>query len=355
MRLLILTQKIDINDDVLGFFHRWVEEFAMHCEKVTVVVLGVGEYKLPDNVKVLSLGKPASRVKYIWNFYKYIWSERKNYDAVFVHMNSEYVVLGGLLWRLWGKKISLWHVHRHINLKLIIAEKLADKIFTASKESVGLKSKKIIITGHGIDTDRFKPDNSIPGKKDKFKIIYVGRISKIKNQDLLIKGIDILVNKNNLKNIEVEFVGAPIMPGDNNYLAFLKKMTDDLNLGDYVKFVGRISNKDIAPYYTLADLSVNLCPTGGVDKAVLESMACAVPAITLNKTFAPIFGMGQKEFILENNDPRELAGKIHNFYSLWRNFAEKPKIDILKTDIRKTIIDSFDLKKTIKRIVSELA
>ena len=57
MKLLILTQKVDKNDDVLGFMHGWIAEFAKHCEKVTVIALGVGEFDLPRNVTVLSLGK----------------------------------------------------------------------------------------------------------------------------------------------------------------------------------------------------------------------------------------------------------------------------------------------------------
>ena len=79
MKLLIITQKVDINDDVLGFFHRWIEEFAKHCEKITVICLQKGEYNLPDNVKVLSLGKEGAmaKIKYALNFYKYIWQERK--------------------------------------------------------------------------------------------------------------------------------------------------------------------------------------------------------------------------------------------------------------------------------------
>jgi len=39
MKLLIITQKVDINDDVLGFMHGWIAEFAKHCEKLTVICL----------------------------------------------------------------------------------------------------------------------------------------------------------------------------------------------------------------------------------------------------------------------------------------------------------------------------
>src|SRR3989344_1078070 len=157
MKLLILTQKIDINDNVLGFFHRWVEKLAEHCEKVTVICLQKGEYRLPGNVRVLSLGKPAqgwsasggdvrhwvfNRIKYILKFYKYIFRERKSYDSIFVHMNPEYVILGGLFWCLWNKKIVLWYTHKAVNWKLKLAEKIVNKIFTASEESFRLPSKK---------------------------------------------------------------------------------------------------------------------------------------------------------------------------------------------------------------------
>ena len=37
MKLLIITQAIDENNPVMGFFVRWVEEFSKHCEKITVI------------------------------------------------------------------------------------------------------------------------------------------------------------------------------------------------------------------------------------------------------------------------------------------------------------------------------
>ena len=57
MKLLIITQKIDKNDDLLGIYHKWVKKIAAKCESVRVICLYKGEYDLPDNVKVFSLGK----------------------------------------------------------------------------------------------------------------------------------------------------------------------------------------------------------------------------------------------------------------------------------------------------------
>jgi len=57
MNLLVINEKLDIDDTTLAPFHGWVAEFAKHCERVTVISLGVGRYELPGNVKVFSLGK----------------------------------------------------------------------------------------------------------------------------------------------------------------------------------------------------------------------------------------------------------------------------------------------------------
>src|ERR1700722_5572507 len=109
MKLLILTQKVDINDPILGFFHSWINTLSLRFEKVTVICLEKGQYNLPPNVKVLSLGKEyrRSRFNYVKKFYSYIWSERDEYDAVFVHMNQEYVLLGSLFWKLWNKEVMM--------------------------------------------------------------------------------------------------------------------------------------------------------------------------------------------------------------------------------------------------------
>src|SRR4051812_10743399 len=99
--LLIVTQAIDQEDQVLGFFHKWVEEFAKHTESITVVCLREGKHSLPNNVRVFSLGKEkrkALSLVYALRFLSRIWKEREAYKNVFVHMNTEYVLLGGLLW-----------------------------------------------------------------------------------------------------------------------------------------------------------------------------------------------------------------------------------------------------------------
>ena len=111
MRLLITTQILDKNDTNLGFFHTWIEKLAAKVEQVYVICLKKGNYDLPKNVTVMSLGKEqgsVSSLKYAIRFYRCLWGLRGKYDNVFVHMNPEYTILAGWYWRLTGKKVLLW-------------------------------------------------------------------------------------------------------------------------------------------------------------------------------------------------------------------------------------------------------
>jgi len=308
MKLLIITQKVDINDDNLGYFHSWLEKLA---EKADIFVIGnyVGKYDLPENVKVFSLGKER-RVDRLVKIFKYQWFLLKllpRVNGVFFHMCPEYVLGAHLLPKIFRKKTLLWYTHKSVNWKLKLAEKLVDKIFTASKESFRLPSKKVEITGHGIDVNKFKSQKS-KVKSDKFTIITVGRIAEIKNLHLLIEVASILKNKNRNFNFEIKIAGSPILESDKIYFEKLKEKIQEKKLDDIIKFVGPISNKYIGEFYQNGDLFINLSDTGSLDKAILEAMACGLKILTSNEAFKNI--LPEENFT--KNEPKEVAEKIEN-------------------------------------------
>jgi len=314
MKLLIITQKVDINDDNLGSFHSWLEKLA---EKADIFVIGnyVGKYDLPENVKVFSLGKEIG-VGRLVKIFKYQWFLLKllpRVNGVFFHMCPEYVLGAHLLPKIFRKKTLLWYTHKSVNWKLKLAEKLVDKIFTASKESFRLPSKKVEITGHGIDVNKFKSQKS-KVKSDKFTIITVGRIAEIKNLHLLIEVAEILKNKGfsaqggSASGWEIKIAGAPILKDDKTYFEKLKNLIKEKKLDDIVEFVGPIPNKYIAEFYQSGDLFINLSDTGSLDKAVLEAMACGLKILTSNEAFKDI--LPEENFT--KNEPKAVAEKIEN-------------------------------------------
>ncbi len=335
MKLLIITQKVDIDDSVLGFFHGWIKKFAENCDQVTTICLQKGEYELPPNVKILSLGKEKerSRFLYVWRFYKYIWQERDNYNIVFAHMNPEYIVLGGILWKIWRKKIALWYTHKAVNFKLRMAEKLADIIFTASEKSFRLKSKKVKITGHGIDTEVFKP---YPDYKNEQIILNVGRISPTKRQVELVKIFKKVSEK--APKVKLYLVGKAVKEEDREYEKEIKNYVQKQGLSEKIKIMGAIPNRDMPAVYQQAQILVNLSATGSLDKDVLEAMACNAHAITTNEAFREILS---PENIIDNKNMAK--NKIISFLQQKR-----------KGKYREIIIKSHNLDNLIKKIIKKI-
>ena len=66
-----------------------------NSERLLSFVLRKGEFNLPSNVRVLSLGKDRGwKIKATFYFYIFTFYSTKDYDAVFVHMNPIWVVWG---------------------------------------------------------------------------------------------------------------------------------------------------------------------------------------------------------------------------------------------------------------------
>ena len=305
MNLLIITQKVDKNDQLLGFFIDWIARFAQNFGKITVLCLEKGEFNLSENVRVLSLGKDRgySKIRQLSTFYSLLSALRNDYDAVFVHMNPIWVVLGGFWWRITRKKIFFWYTSGGVTAKLKLAEKFADTIFTASKESFRLPSKKVIITGHGIDTELFKPD--INKKSEKFSILSIGRIAEVKNYEILVRAAKILKDKN--IEFSITMIGEPALKKDWDYEQKLKSLISELGLRENFNFLGKINHSDIVPYYQSNHLFIHLSKTGSLDKTLLEAMSCGMKILSSNdasKSFLP------QNLNFNDKNSEELANKI---------------------------------------------
>ncbi|MDP3990845.1 MAG: glycosyltransferase family 4 protein [Candidatus Nealsonbacteria bacterium] len=345
--LLIITQKVDINDDVLGFFHRWLEKFSEKLEKLYVICLSEGEHHLPKNVVVYSLGKEKgfSKIRKFFRLQKFLLRYIREVDGVFIHMGTIYAIASFPLAKIFKKRLILWYVHRSLNLGLKIAEKCVDKILTASKEGCRLKNrKKIDILRHGIDTEFFKPDYNKNDTNKKFKILSVGRIAPIKDQATLIEAIDLLINQKNIIDFEVKFIGSSLEDYEKKYLEQVKNLVEEKKLADFVEFLGGMPQQEIAGFYQESDVFVNLCPTGGLDKAVLEAMACGIPVLVCNEAFRKDLGSYADELIFQEKNPDDLARKILNLRNL--NITEMARY------LRNQVVQNHNLDNLIDKIIN---
>ena len=313
MKVLMITQKVDLDDDLLGFTHTWVNKLAERVERLYVLALAVGRHSLRDNVELFSMGKERgnSRLERLVNFNRVVARLvlTRKVDLLFIHMCPRYVILAAPYAKLMRVPMVMWFTHRSTSNELRIAHWLVDKVVTASKESFRLKSDKVIITGHGIDTDRFKPLD-VRREGNTKVILSVGRISPIKDYETLIKAADILVNEKGRKNLEFVVVGDVGTEAQREYLDRIKGMVRECQLERYFRFVGPVPHSEIGRYYQNCDIFVNLSHTGSLDKAVLEAMACGRVPLTCNEAFAPILGALDRRLLFPIGDVRTLAERI---------------------------------------------
>lgn len=283
MRLLVTTQVVNKNDTNLGFFHEWLKRLAANVDKLYVVCLYKGDYDLPANVEVISLGKEQGRVsalKYSWRFYGALLKLRGQYDGVFVHMNPEYLILAGAYWRITGKKVLFWYTHKAVNLRLRIAVFFATKIFTASKESFRLKSKKVEVVGHGIPVESFNTQSNLSANS--LNIVSAGRNAASKNHELINNAISLV--RQHLKPVPVS-----------------------------LDVVSDISYKDMPAIYSAHHLLTHASITGSMDKVVLEALAAGRIVVTSSEAYKHLDGSGFV-FWFPPGNYQELAKTIENIW-----------------------------------------
>ncbi|MBI2208858.1 glycosyltransferase family 4 protein [Candidatus Woesearchaeota archaeon] len=172
-------------------------------------------------------------------------------------------------------------------------------------------AKKLIVTGHAVDTKTFKPEkakkdartksgiNSIDAKKT--ILLSVGGLYKIKGHHLIIRALKKIVDKG--YNAELWIVG------DGYYKDYLMKLAKELDISDKVKFLGRKSHEELAKIYNGSDIFV-LANYQEITPAVNEALACKVPVVVME--------CGGREFII----PDKTHGMVSRKFDI-DDMAEK--------------------------------
>jgi glycosyltransferase involved in cell wall biosynthesis len=234
---------------------------------------------------------PAFSVKL---FFKLLFEK---YDVIHCHqIPIMFSLIGALAAKLSGKKFIMTF-HGRVPFCILdksvgyIASLLSDGVTVQNKYAFDLVSKfcvksKLSVIPHGVDIEMFfkkeNPKNNFSFSKNKFKIIFVGRLIKAKGIDVLLNAIQQSKNKN---FIELLIVGEG---PEKNYLI---KLAKELGLKNNVKFLGLLSQENLPDAYSISDLLV--LPSTNHDKdgnlirnvsenfglVLAEAMACEVPVI----------------------------------------------------------------------------
>jgi len=337
-RLLVITQAIDRDDPVLGFFHHWVEKFSEQAE-VNVICLRKGSYDLP-NVKVLSLGKEegigtCGRLARLASF---LWELRNEYDSVFVHMNDVYVVLAGWWWRMTGKRVGLWRNHPQGTWMTPIAVFFSNVVFCTSPLAFTARYQKTSRMPAGIDTDIFQPGLATRIPKS---ILFFGRLSRIKHPEVLLRALSKIKDK----NWSARIVGDAL-PQDGAFAEELHTMAADLGLSERVSFEPAISPAEAPALFAASDIYVNATPSGSYDKTVIEAMASECLVAVGNANFE---GEIASDFIWKEGGAHALADCLKDLLDL-----DPMQAITARRELREYALEKHGLAKLVKELLKKL-
>lgn len=347
-RLVIITQKVDEHDDLLGFFVGWIAELAKHFSHIDVITLGTGSYKLPDSVSVHSLGKEQGVPKLFQyaRFFSLAARLIPGSVGVFAHMSPIFAVLAWPFALVSRSKLIFWYLHRSVTMKLRLAALVSSAVVTADVESLGIRSGNIIPVGHGIDVGKF----SVVRKWDTqehLRIVSVGRISPIKNLETLVEALAHTTASGH--SIRARIVGKPVMAGDMEYDRKIRALVTQHGLDDMVSFAGFISHDRIVSVYAEADVAIGLTPPGGIDKVLLEAMASGCIVLTSNSVMKKYFGSWGDRLIFEYGNAQHLASQL-----AWVAQSSPQERVAISRALQESVERHHNLRTMIQRILATI-
>ena len=243
--------------------------------------------------------------EFVGNILRFQKRENIEYDLIHAHYwLSGYP--GIELSKLWSSPlVSTFHTLAKLKLKAKVGEKESEHRISSESETI-LKSHGIVVSTEsevrdikelyfkvnenftnfkiriispGVDLDVFKPgDRSAARNKlglTKAKmVLYAGRLEPLKGIDIAIEAVSKLDTH--------EIVNLTVVGGDStseDIVLELKSLAGSLGISERVKFIGSISQSELADYYRAADVLIFPSYYESFGLVALEAMASGIPVV----------------------------------------------------------------------------
>lgn len=150
-----------------------------------------------------------------------------------------------------------------------------------------------------------KTDVYMAEKSSKKQVVCIGRIEKIKNQEVIIKSIPYVVKEE--KNVIFVFVGRNV--GD--YYIMLSNLIKELNISQFVKFTGEIEWEALNKIKKESNIIVKPSLDGGLDMSLIEALESGLPLVCSDiSPFNEVIKDNYSGFLVNPNSEKEWAEKI---------------------------------------------
>ena len=195
-----------------------------------------------------------------------------------------------------------------------------DVLITINKEDYEraktFKAGKVCyVPGVGIDLKKFnvgyvnkeQKRKEIGVSADDFVLLSVGELIPRKNHEVVIRALSVFKQLDKFNHIEY------VICGRGAYETDLKKLAEGLDVADHVHFLGY--RNDISEICNCADLFVFMSHQEGLPVALMEAMACGLPAVCSNIRGNTDLIEDGVTGLLANNTPEEVAESISKMKS----------------------------------------
>lgn len=152
------------------------------------------------------------------------------------------------------------------------------------------------------EVKKFKDENNLSG----FILLYVGRLAKEKNIDVIIKALPTI--QKNIPNTTLVIVGKGTEE-DN-----LKKLAKEKGVLDSVRFLGFKKGESLAKIYSLSDLFITMSQVETQSLAVMKASLYSKPIIVANFRGLKESVGNNNGFLVKLGDYKTLAKKVIYLY-----------------------------------------
>jgi len=234
-----------------------------------------------------------------------------------------------------------YYAYDLITLKKVV--KKADIVVAATKQEYkealefGVKKENLRTIPVGINIKDYEP-----AEKDSsmLNLLFVGRISRNRNLEPIIKAMKILKDE----KVKLTIVGAEAKSSDiskTGYLDELKVLARGLN----IIFAGPKYGKDLINYYKKSDIFIYTSFYESFGQTMLEAGAAGLPIIATKTGIAnDIIKNNKTGFIVSPKDPKAVASYI-------KELSDKSKRELFGKRIREIIKKNFDWDNIIEKYI----
>lgn len=264
----------------VGIFSFNKASYAWHQGKTNITLLHEPQEQLSSDS-----GK-SGYLKYVSPLKKAIREFKP--DVLHAHYATSYGLIGALsgfhpyVISAWGTDVMKFPQKNFINrfilkYNLRKADVICATSYTIKEYLKPVTDKPVNVIPFGVNTDEFrKKEVKSLFDKDTFVFGSIKPLETLYNTDVLIRAFAVLKKKNNAAKLKLLIIG------EGSQANALKQLTADLKIEEEVVFTGRIPFSQIADYYNMLNVLVNISDYESFGVSVIEAMACEKPVIVTN-------------------------------------------------------------------------